>query len=270
MKRVAAFLIDHMILAYIFVIAGFFLLDSSGGFVEDEMVWIYLIAGLLCYLGYFFVWDYFFQGMTPGKKIIGVRLQWYQGEGFAKVRDVVQHIVLRTGILLVWPIALICYLSSNGKMPYDQRLGILYLADESGKQPGWKVAVKAGAVIVALYLVFLSGLFLVMQKMSGNAYYSFENEKIASLSAVLGKQKMVGYSSSGHSSSMKVTYQYKVEDGEESASRYAEYLVQQEGFAYVDGDSMVLNRVGSGDVCDVTVELVENGKYLQVTLQYDR
>lgn len=270
MKRVFAFFIDHMILAYILIVAVFCFVDSDSGFVEDWVVWFFVISGFLSYLGYFFVCDYFFQGMTPGKKLLGVRMQWCQGNGIGKLREVIMHVVLKTAMVFVWPFALIGYLSSKAKMPYDQRLGILYLADESKNQPGWRSAVRIVAVIAAFYMVFVLSLSLIMQKVSGNEYYSFGEEKIASVSSVLGRQKLVGYSSSGHSSRRKITYQYRVDDGMEAVNRYAQYLLQNEGFSRADGDLAVFKREGTGDTWDVTVELITDAKYLQVTLIYER
>lgn len=79
MKRIAAFWIDQMLLVFLFQEAFFVMLGSSNEFPEDKMVWLLVISGFIFYFGYFFVCDYFFCGMTLGKKCLELRCNGVRG-----------------------------------------------------------------------------------------------------------------------------------------------------------------------------------------------
>lgn len=101
-------------------------------------------------------------------------------------------------------------------------------------------------------------------------YYSYADVTIASVSTALGEQKLTGYSFSGSSSSAEANYQYRIDDGEDAAERYVQYLLHNEGASYVDGNPMILRKNGMDHKYDVTIKLVWNSKYLQVTLHYNK
>lgn len=272
MKRLTAFLIDHIILSILFITAVFYMTGFTGSLPEDRIIWIFVISGLLCYLGYFFVCDYFFQGMTIGKRVLGLRMQWVQPVGIGKAREVILHILFKGIFIIIWPFSLIAYFSAKGKLPYDRMLGILYLSDEedgNGKILSGRNLVRVVAGILVTGAVMSAGLFLVLQNIVGKAFYSLGEARIASVSMVLGEKRLAGYSFSGHSSSAEVKYRYRVDDGAKLGKRYAEYLVREEGFEAVEGNPWSFEKTGDGGTYQIRMELAASSKYLQVILYYD-
>lgn len=273
MKRIAAFWIDQMLLVFLFQEAFFVMMGSSNEFPEDKMVWLLVISGLVFYFGYFFVCDYFFCGMTLGKKVLRTQMQWCQGSGSRKIRESVFHVLLKMASALFFPISLLICLSSKGKMPYDKELGIIYLpGSDTGRRrrPVWEVIVRIVAACLMLYATVAMILTLGLKNISKKPYYSYADVTIASVSTALGEQKLTGYSFSGSSSSAEANYQYRIDDGEDAAERYVQYLLHNEGASYVDGNPMILRKNGMDHKYDVTIKLVWNSKYLQVTLHYNK
>ena len=111
MKRIFAFLIDYMILLAV-LMGPVFLAINSGIWTGGSLSRIGLPAAMAFCLVYFFSADYWFQGITLGKRFLGLRLIWDQGEGNTRLVRSILHTVFKCLLIIVWPATLILYLLS--------------------------------------------------------------------------------------------------------------------------------------------------------------
>ncbi len=267
MKRIVAFLIDYMIL----LTAGFVLINLNNAVAPKGDPLVVALGLFWLFLAYFLIADYKFKGMTLGKRLLGLRLNWDQGEGNAKLAISFLHIVFKWLLVIVWPLTLIIYLCLGGRMPYDRRLRLSYV--QGPKAPLWKTLLKVAGGIAIFFALMFSVTYLVLNQVSKEEYYTVRDEKIPSVYTVLGKHRLAGYSSSSGSGVTEAQYQYVVHgDGNELLDQYMEYLIQNEGFARQEedeagykGNVRVLERAGE-DGCEITVLLVSSSKALTVKL----
>lgn len=265
MRRIFAFLVDYMILLAV----GFALvtLDTSGFTVKEFRIAVPALA--LVVLGYFFIADYKFKGMTPGKWILRLHLTWDQGEGSSRLAKSILHTLFKWLLVIIWPLTLILYICLGGRLPYDKRLGLSYMSGP--RAPLWKTILRAAAGAVVFCAMVYSVVFLVLSQISKQEYYAVREEKIPSVYMVLGEQRLTGYSSSDKSGHFEAQYQYMAKgDGDELLARYMEYLIENEGFlikveAAYQGNVRVLARE-SGDGTRTTILLASSRDVLTVRL----
>lgn len=234
MKRIFAFLIDYMILLAV-LMGPVFLAINSGIWTGGSLSRIGLPAAMAVCLVYFFSADYWFQGITLGKRFLGLRLIWDQGEGNTRLVRSILHTVFKCLLIIVWPATLILYLCLGGRMPYDIHLGLCYV--QGPKAPLWKTLLKIAAGVVIFFALVFSAASLMLSSVNKEAYYTVRDEKIPSVYTVLGKHRLAGYSSSSSSGVYEAQYQYVVRgNGNELLEQYMEYLIQNEGFARHEED----------------------------------
>lgn len=234
MRRVIAFFLDHMLLSAIIAGPAFSLLDVSNPIIPTAFFPLVIFTGMVLWFGYFIIADYFFHGMTLGKKLLGLHMEWAEKKDAPLLGRVLLHMLLKWLLAVVWPIGLILYFVLGCKMPYDDRLGILYLygkARTSEKVPVWKIILRTVAVIVVAIAFFYCFITFALHRISNIEYYTLKNEKISSVSTVLESPKLANYSSTGTGDAIEQHYKYSINsDGTELAERYIEYLVQNEDF----------------------------------------
>ena len=279
MKRILAFLIDDAILSFVLVFAAIPFIFISPAVPSRSP----LMSGLpfiwVLWMSYFVAADYFFGGMTLGKRLLGMRPVRNPKDGVGRLGWALAHTFLKWLFAAFWPLGLIVYGCCGGKMPYDRRLGIAYESEsEIGKQrnSGWKTIARIGAATVAFLAILILCVTLILHRMALQPYYSLKTETVASITSVLGKYRLASYSSSSTSDSVELKYQYDLNrEGGELAEQYAGYLADKEGFirfpdddAY-QGDVLVLKKDSSDGVYKITVYLKTVSDQLLVELHCD-
>lgn len=280
MKRIIAFFIDHMILSLI-IVGSYFLLFFNGNMrVSAASFTIILVIGLCLWLGYFIAADYFFHGMTLGKKLLGLRMMWLR-EGRTPGFWAVKHTLLKWLLAAFWPVGFILYLACGCRMPYDQMLGISYplkTDGTAGTNLVWKIIAGIVAVIAVFVMVTAGTATLVLNKISTEEYYTLKSEKVASVYTVLGKQKMKAFSSSSTTESVVKKYTYAVRsDGDKLAVEYMEYLIQNEGFqrdtegeAVFDSNIILLKKGSADGNYQIAITITAFSNSFTVWLQCNR
>lgn len=74
------------------------------------------ISNLIFYLLYSFIADYYFDGITIGKKIAGIKTILLKDN---KLIYCYTHGILRLVLLSIFPLTFIYYILTKGKLPYD-------------------------------------------------------------------------------------------------------------------------------------------------------
>ncbi len=300
MKRAVALLIDHMLIGTVVVFGAipFIVWMSMNGRAGTAIaVVIPAVWGL--WICCFAVADYLFGGMTPGKRALGIRMTWAGGK--PTLGAAFLHALFKWLLVSCWPLGGILYLVCGHRMPYDRLLGISYeeygigvpadgsggSADGTGESADeidtltaaarrrtarrWIAAVSA---VCILFFVAVFGLVTgVLRHISEKEYYEIGTEQVASVSAVLGRQRLNSYSSRGVGDNVEKRYQYVVKEGsEEAASGYVHYLTAREGFQNVDRgpDYAVLTKKTDGGDASVTVRVLSDDGHLVVELQYEK
>lgn len=276
MKRGMALVID-LVLYYLFAFSIIFLVICVNPQYMQAYFGVTITAAVLIWLVYLFISDYFFAGMTLGKRILGVPMQWAQSEEH-RLSESVIHTGMKCFLISCWPLGLILYLVSK-EMPYDKRLGILYLPDESkasGKKTAWKFAV----LMVGAVMLFYGSIFLTLQTQARAAFYQLKDQKITSLSGAvgseMGKQSLRSYSSSFKNGAMELEYSYRVStDGSEVANAYMEYLVKEDHFrrnqeeeAPFNSNAIVLTKSLENSQKELQVILIPGSRWLLVWIYY--
>ncbi|MEW4414984.1 RDD family protein [Clostridium sp. AN503] len=279
MKRIFAFLIDHAILSFVLVFAAIpFIFISPAAHNRSP-----LMPGLpfiwVLWMSYFVAADYFFEGMTIGKRLLGMRPVRNPKEGAGRLGWALAHTFLKWLFAAFWPLGLIVYVCCGGKMPYDRRLGIAYESEaETGERrnSGWKTIARIGVAAVAFMAILIVCLTLILQRMALQPHYSLKTEKVASLTSVLGRYRLASYSSSSTTDSVKLKYQYDLErEGGDLAEQYAGYLSDKEGFVrFPDEEAyqenvLILKKDSSDGVYKITVYLKTVSDQLLVELHCD-
>lgn len=245
MRRIIAFIIDHMLISSIIAGAAFSLLDISNPKIPASFFPLAICTGMVFWFGYFIIADYFFHGITLGKKLLGLQMEWTEKENVPLLGRVLLHILLKWLLAVVYPIGLILYFVFGCQMPYDNRLGILYLYGKDGTSenvPVWKIILRTAAAIAVAIAFFICFITFMLHRISNIEYYTLKNEKISSVSTVLESPKLVHYSSSGTDDAIEQHYQYSINsDSKELAERYIEYLVQNENFQRTTEAEAVFN-----------------------------
>lgn len=276
MRRIAAYLADQLIL--FFVVSGVSVYAANLGLTDlDTLITAALAAGVLAWAAYYFIADYFFGGMTLGKKLCGARMVWYREDQGLRLREALQHISFKGLLTICWPIGLAWYRVHGCRAPYDRRLGIVYLADEDPRPRGQRIA---GIVIMAaaFVMVIVGGFHFLLQGIGNADYYFANKERIASVSTVLGPQRLTGYSASAGSDSGKIVYQYRLPDeGTESIERYVDYLIREEGFqrdsqaeAEYRGKVSVIRKTSSDGAYEIKVSVADISGRLLIQLEYEQ
>ncbi len=129
MKRLFALLVDLMVAQIIFQTYTSFFTLPDGNFSR----FLYGISSNMFFILYNWVFDFWFDGLTFGKRLFGLKIIFKKDNrlifGFA-------HGFLRWFSCLVIPFAGIYYFSiGKGKMPYDCWLGIA-IEDKNRKEGG--------------------------------------------------------------------------------------------------------------------------------------
>lgn len=274
MKRVIAFLIDTILLN-ILIVGTIFVVLFDNIKLPIEYFYIMILLGLILWLGYFIIADCFFQGMTLGKKILGIQMLWSR-DGFT-FRNILKHVFSKWVLSILWPVGLSIYLINACRMPYDRQLGIYYPSkqeDKAGKVSSRKHTAYI-IVIIAMFVVIFVGIMLTLRlHISTEDYYILKTEKVASVYTILGEQQLVSYSARITSDSVDRYYKYNV-DGkhEELIKKYTEYLIQNEGFqrtsesfTVYDSGAIILDKISSDKNYSITIILESLSNYLKVTL----
>lgn len=119
MKRVWALLIDEMIVFLVMSIIGVIILLSNLGL--DPPVYQY-ISTLMVFI-YMFSCDYFFKGVTIGKKCLGIKT-YYEDEKPNYLLIALVHSFFRFIFGFAVIVGAFFYIAGNGKMFYEKWLHI--------------------------------------------------------------------------------------------------------------------------------------------------
>ena len=111
MKRFFAMFIDVTILVVFFYFYTIPFTIPSNGF-GLQFSWV------LLYLAYNFTADYFYNGISIGKKIAGLKEESYKPE--KRMLYCITHGLFRLIFFIILPITIIYYIISKGKIPYDK------------------------------------------------------------------------------------------------------------------------------------------------------
>lgn len=275
MRRIAAYLADQLIL--FLVIIGASVCAANLRLTDlNTLLTITVTGGAFLWAAYFFLADYFFGGMTLGKKLCGARMVWHREDQGLRLQEALQHTFFKGLLAIYWPISLIWYCALGCRAPYDRRLGIVYLSDEDSRPRRQRILSMVLAAAVFLAVIF-GGFYFLLQGAWNVDYYYANKEKIPSVSNVLGPQRPTGYSASIDSDSGKIVYQYKLPDGGmESIESYVDYLIQEEGFwrdvqaeAEYGENVRVLRKTSSDGEYEITVSVADISGRLIVQLEYE-
>lgn len=126
-KRIAAFIIDYMILCWVACLTGVLgvFVVASRGVQELAENFQWMIPGMFLYcvllMGiWFFILD-IFGNLDPGKRLVKIELL-SNGQKFT-VSTAIKHSVLKTLFCCIWPISFLYYIVKQ-EMIYDRILKI--------------------------------------------------------------------------------------------------------------------------------------------------
>ncbi len=272
MKRGIALYIDHMICCMILVVPAMAII-GAGGRLAWGWYFIALLAGVMIEGGLFVAADYFWGGMTLGKRIVGARMVWAQGEGKERMKAAVVHTLFKLLLLMVWPITLVIVLVSGGRMPYDARLGISYVKEEKKAGSVIKTIGRVVLVVVLFVLFLYGGILIFLRKINSESCYHVGDIQVPAVSSVLKDTSLRSYASSGGGNHVEITYGYRLSgDGSESARHYMEYLIQNNDFELIekhhdnDIQVLVLKMYDTENAYEVNMILASYGQQLQVEI----
>lgn len=100
-SRAVAFIIDNIIINVVQIIIGILGLVAIGGFdgllamAESSLVIVAIVIILffIVYYGYFFIFEYFNSGRTPGKRAIGIRVIQENGHSVTLLSSLVRNLL---------------------------------------------------------------------------------------------------------------------------------------------------------------------------------
>lgn len=117
MKRFFAMFVDLATVQIIFVVftSGF---ELPPNILSRVLYWA---SNVLFYLLYCFIFDYFFEGRTLGKIILGIKMIFMKRN---KNLYCIMHGILRLLLYIMLPITAVYYFINKGKLPYDSWFGI--------------------------------------------------------------------------------------------------------------------------------------------------
>lgn len=129
MKRLFAFLVDFFVAQCVFKIYTSFFTLPTGNFSR----FLYDISGSVFFISYNWVFDFWFNGLTLGKRLFGLNVIFKKDNrlifGFT-------HGIFRWVSCIVLPFTGIYYFFiGKGKMPYDLWLGITIEDENIGDFP---------------------------------------------------------------------------------------------------------------------------------------
>ncbi|BAM46720.1 RDD family protein [Amphibacillus xylanus] len=117
-SRAAAFMIDQFIIVLVYLVLFFslvFIFESHFFAINEDQLFLFILAGalLLVFLiewSYFILFEFFWRGKTPGKKIIGIRVIKDNGHRLTLLSSIIRNLMriidnlptsYLTGILLI-------------------------------------------------------------------------------------------------------------------------------------------------------------------------
>lgn len=118
MRRVGALLLDIFIitiLAVIVSVIAILLFHNLPPYFGNLMVQVVIVV-------YTFIFDYFFNGITIGKKAANLKIDF--APQTSKLKFAILHTLCKTVAISLSIISFILFLCGNGVMPYDKWLGI--------------------------------------------------------------------------------------------------------------------------------------------------
>lgn len=124
-KRLFAFLIDHLIFLLVIMIVGPLIIFIDNDITAQNVSLILTIFLLL----YNFIFDYFFKGITPGKKCMKIKM-YFEDEHPNYFLIAIVHSLCRTFLDFVYFIGAFLFIVGNGKMPYERWLHISIKASD--------------------------------------------------------------------------------------------------------------------------------------------
>lgn len=126
-KRVGAVFLDYLLLGFVYGVSISLLTAER---IEAHMG-LFLLAALLLFLGYSFVCDFFFKGVTVGKRVAGLRVGFLKP--VSRLKFALLHTLCRNLAVLLNTISLLVYVCCRGIMPYDGWLN-MYVEEEGEKE----------------------------------------------------------------------------------------------------------------------------------------
>lgn len=128
-KRLVAAIIDYFVMVILYVFIMFVIVLCLRNQIEIifNLFGMFMWLSFICIFSYSFVMDYFCQGSSIGKKVVGIRLVADK----RKINGVLalKHSVLKLLACFIWPISLIYYLTKN-VMFYDKWMKLEMMEEE--------------------------------------------------------------------------------------------------------------------------------------------
>jgi len=121
MKRLIAAIIDGFIANVFFTVPA---VIQRGFFDASPLPIIRLIVFFIIHYLYSFIFDYFYEGYTFGKRLLKVKIIFEEKQSIILLKYSFLHSFFRVFSFSIFPVSFLIYLIYKCKMPYDKILRV--------------------------------------------------------------------------------------------------------------------------------------------------